>query len=279
MDGSMMTKKPKVTGDNGAVVWRGPSRFDGSPLAVVLTWTTQNAATGNMVQSWIVPDDPTWTGKVKDGQDRGACGDCPRAGGGTRDVDDEHGKHCYVVAANAPRAVAQRLDLYERLDLETASYRLRGRLLRIGSYGDPAMVPVSIWYELTKRTRGHTGYTHSPHLSPMLAPLVMASAENELQAVRLQAAGWRTYRVSDYGDTSRMDGEIVCPKAIEAMGDLMTCERCLKCDGAWGRSKQNIKIMDHSGIVVSMMKRREGVRSLPVIQSRGGAELARGAAV
>jgi hypothetical protein len=35
------------------IIWEGPSRFDGSPIFVALTWQTDNQKTGPMVQSWI----------------------------------------------------------------------------------------------------------------------------------------------------------------------------------------------------------------------------------
>jgi hypothetical protein len=256
-----------VSASTGAVIWEGASRFDGSPIAVVLTWQTANVKTGPMVQAWILRTDMPPTDAVRTGADDAICGECPRRSG--------HG--CYVNVANAPQAVYRKLSRgeYERLDVRTAARRLVGQRLRVGAYGDPAAVPASIWWTLLVRgvapdgslvmnTAGHTGYTHSPAKAPALRELVMASAETELDATRWQAHGWRTYRALDAEGNAEplADGERACPASVEG-GKRTACAWCLACDGATpGKAQRSIAIIDHSGVQLSRLARirrsREG---------------------
>lgn len=240
-----------VSANTGAVVYEGASRFDGRPVVVVLTWQTSNAKTGPMVQAWILRTDVSPADAVRSGEDRTICGDCPRRSG--------HG--CYVNTANAPRAVWAKYTRgeYERLGPRTAARRLTGQRLRIGAYGDPAAVPASLWWALTAHTAGHTGYTHSPEHAPELKGLVMASAETELAADRLQAHGWRTYRVRALDREGNAEplakGERVCPASVEG-GKKTACAWCLACDGADPDKRQrSIAIIDHSGVALSRLAR------------------------
>lgn len=214
------------------LVWEGPSRLDGSPIRLLLTFGSTNPKTGDMVQSWIVRADMSPVEAVKRKLDGAICGECPR----------RHGRGCYVTVWRAPLQAWR--SVKETWTLEKAAARLRGRRLRIGAYGDPAAVPLSVWATLTRHTAGHSGYTHSPDRAPGLKALCMASVENELEATRLQAQGWRTFRVRSTDDYSTLPGEITCPASKEA-GKVTACEYCLKCNGASGRSKQNIAISEH----------------------------------
>lgn len=260
-DGAVMKARGMST---GAVVWEGPSRFDRSPIAVVLTWQTANEKTGPMVQAWILRTDIAPADAVRTGADGAICGDCPRKGG--------HG--CYVNAANAPQSVFRTFPKYERLSLNVAAQRLAGARLRIGAYGDPAAVPASVWWTLVRHTVGHTGYTHSPALAPALRLLVMASCDSELEATRWQAHGWRTFRVRALDATGEPEalapGERVCPASSEG-GKRLACAWCLACDGAGSaegaRVGKSIAVVDHSGVQLSRLARlrrsREGAAVSP----------------
>jgi len=132
----------------------------------------------------------------------------------------------------------------------------KGRTVRLGTYGDPAAVPVHVWEALTRHASGHTGYTHQWR-KPMAAPLralVMASADSESDAIDARAAGWRYIRVSMPGDAPRLVGESVCPASAEA-GRKLTCAQCLACSGANGR-RGSITIAAHGGFAVMANVRR-----------------------
>jgi hypothetical protein len=107
-----------------------------------------------------------------------------------------------------------------------------GRLIRLGSYGDPVAVPLGVWTEVLSWSGGHTGYTHQWHRpdSQDYAGILMASVETKAQRIEANALGWRTYRI--IGETERPGkGEITCLAAKERKMRT-TCAECLLCDGA-----------------------------------------------
>lgn len=235
-------------GEGGAVVWEGRSRFDReAPIAVALTWHTQNTKIGPMVQSWILRSDIPPTVVLRTGADRAVCGDCERSGG----------DGCYVKVHNAPLSVFKTLPHYPRISPEVAARRLTGQRLRIGAYGDPAAVVASLWWALTRETSGHTGYTHSPDRAPALRDLVMASADTVSAAERWQAHKWRTYRVRSVARDGTPEplepGEVVCPASSEG-GKRSACAWCLLCDGS-SKPGKSIAVIDHSGVTASRVAR------------------------
>jgi hypothetical protein len=190
-----------------------------------------------MLQTWILRSHVDPAQAVKDGRDRSICGDCQLRG------DRGAGRACYVTVVQAPKAVwkAYRRGLYAPLDYA----QLQGRVLRIGSYGDPAAVPAHIWRAMLAATgAGWTGYTHQWRTGdPALAGVVMASVESLADRDAAQAQGWRTFRVRR--DLSPLDParEIACPASAE-MGHRATCAQCRLCEGT-AREARSIAILPH----------------------------------
>jgi len=271
----------------GAVVWEGRSRLTGDPIVVLVTWRSRNGGTGDMAQSWILRSDQHPIDAIRTGADTAVCPEsCTLRLRASRDAEGPQAR-CYAAGGLTVRALSglyARLGDYPRMTPEQAGMRLAGARLRIGAYGDPAAVPVSVWVALTAHTAGHTGYTHAADRAPLLRSLVMASADSAEQAARLQASGWRTYRVRHVGAGGEVErllaGEVVCPKSAEG-GERATCDRCLLCDGTGGRSQRSIAVVDHwSGAV--RLRRQSGDlqaegRLLALRRSREGAELRAGA--
>ena len=158
---------------NGYVVWRGPSLVDGAPLVCIVTGTenpTSNVKTGDMLQMWIMREDIPPHEAVKSGEDVSVCGDCVFASG----------NGCYVTVFQAPLAVwrAYHAGAYDSppLDLGVVS---RGRKIRFGAYGDPALVPYEVLSDLARTSTGWTGYTHMwNRVAPWYRYLLMASVES-----------------------------------------------------------------------------------------------------
>jgi hypothetical protein len=79
-------------------------------------------------------------------------------------------------------------------------YGVNGKFVRLGTYGDPAAVPVDVWRALLRDASGHTGYTHQwqnpalPNLSE-LRSLCMASVDTAQEAALATQLGWRYFRV------------------------------------------------------------------------------------
>src|SRR5262249_20712580 len=153
----------------GLCVYRGRSLLTGRPIAVVLTYRSKNPKTGPVVQSWILSARRNPVEAARRGLDRDVCGDCPL-----------RRKVCYVLLGHAPLAVYRALGRGQYPDAtpRAAAVTLAGRVLRLGSYGDPAAVPFRVWSTLAAGARAHVGYTHQWRTCDQrLRRLCMASVE------------------------------------------------------------------------------------------------------
>lgn len=199
------------------ILYEGPSMLDGAPIVAIATMGTRNRKTGPMLQTWIMRADVAPTDARKSGEDASVCGDCPHRDG-----------TCYVTLWQAPLAVWR---AYRRGSYKPADPRAVGadRLVRIGSYGDPAAGPMNIWRALVSGAVGHTGYTHQWRIRPDLRDLVMASVDSPDERTEAAMKGWRTFRIRSAGEPL-MRGEYRCPASKEA-GARQTCASCQQCNG------------------------------------------------
>lgn len=222
----------------GYELWRGPSRIDGKPIAVVATIKTGNRKTGAMVQTWIVPLGVEPHVAVRTGEDRSVCGDCPRrpiVAKVIRATIDPTWKPCYVTTFQAPLAVQRGVlrGIYPTADPADVG---EGREVRLGSWGDPGAVPAKVWRRLTSRAAGHTGYTHLWRSRPSLKPLCMASVDSVEERDEAHRRGWRTFRAPDEAEAT--SSEVVCPSAT------VTCAACLLCGGT-SRAAKSVVLSAH----------------------------------
>ena len=215
--------KPKPT---GFVLYRGPSLIDGAPIVAIAITSSSNRKTGNMVQTYILRADVDPLTASRQGADVSICGTCPHR--------HHTGGACYVNLGRGPRAV---FDAYMRgrypQDPSAAAFASLGRMVRLGTYGDPAAVPTHVWQSLTAAAAGHTGYTHqwaNPHTDPALATLCMASVDSDDDAARAIMLGWRYFRIRPGTDAPLHAREFVCPASEEA-GKRKTCATCKACSG------------------------------------------------
>lgn len=227
-------RAPKV---NGRVLYHGPSAYDGAEIVCILTGLasdSSNSKTGAMLQTYILrADEPPPVAKRR-GADTSVCGDCKH-----RSVASGGLGSCYVNVGQGPNSVwrAWRRGRYPAASLAEAcdAIRAHGAKLRIGSYGDPAAVPID-WRQLAASAPDHTGYTHAWH-RPQGATLVgvcMASADSLTEAADAQASGWSTFRVAPIDEPARVRGEARCPASAEA-GKRVTCATCpIACNGSRG---------------------------------------------
>ena len=219
---------PRAT---GFVLWRGRSHYDGADIVAIATVQTTNRKTGDMVQTWILRTDRPPVAAIADGSDVSICGTCPHR------LDDDGDRSCYVNPGQAPQAVhrAWMAGAYPCADRHDRSRIGAGRAVRLGAYGDPAMVPARIWRDLIRNASGHTGYTHQWRASFAAEhrTLCMASVDSAAELADARAAGWRTFRVRS--KVERLEpGEIVCPASPEG-GNRAQCADCLLCRGATDR--------------------------------------------
>lgn len=227
---------------NGWVVWQ--NRL----VVCILIKASGNRKTGCMSQTYIIRKDDTPVNAVKNGKDYAICGDCVH-----RLHGQKRGKRtCYVNLGQGPTQVYKSFvdGKYSQWNPKNLSPRLlktlKSRMLRIGTYGDPAMVPTRVWNHLLSFFQGHTGYTHqwkkaqNDHLKSFL----MASCDTLGETQASKAMGWRSFLVVDHSETRFKIQEanaILCP----SVSHRRQCQDCGLCNGNPKDNGKNIFIPAH----------------------------------
>lgn len=213
------------------IIYQGPSAIDGAPIVAIAIAQSSNSKTGDMVQTYIIRADVDPVSAVRTLADVSICGTCKHRGRiGFTD------RSCYVNVGQGPNAIFRALmkGRYPTLNEEQTRAIGAGRMVRLGTYGDPFAVPVAVWRALIADAIGHTGYTHTwrDPAAQALRDLCMASADTDDE--RAQAQGWRTFRVR-MANEPIAPREFKCPASAE-MGHRVTCADCRACNGtATGR--------------------------------------------
>jgi len=118
------------------------------------------------------------------------------------------------------------------------------RVIRLGGYGDPAMLPEAVVEGLAEQYLMHLGYTHQRRkaFADWAKKYCMASVEGVADMRSAWKEGWRTFRVTYEPGAEAEKGEIVCPNATNGV----KCEDCGLCDGARpGDKRKRIVILAH----------------------------------
>lgn len=242
---------------NGAVIWQGVSQLDRkTPVVVIMTGLetgSSNRKTGAMVQTYIIRADMAPVDVVRERLDGGICGGCVH-----RKQQDGR-RTCYVNVGQGATAVYKAFlrGAYPVASLTEAAALVAGKFVRLGTYGDPAAVPVDVWAALTAAASGYTGYTHQWRSKRFaaLASYCQASCETADDVDAAHAMGYRgTFRVVPVGEDIPATG-MLCPASEEA-GKVTQCMECRACDGS-----RDVYIYAHGP---SKAYYREG-RSLPVL--------------
>ncbi len=243
------------------LIYQGPSMLDRSPIMAVLRTAGNNKTAGESSKKaahelWILPDDglAPFSNDREDGSHKGVCGDCPFGG---RYTNTPGKRACYV----DPRGVNSIHDAMARgsyVDATTEEgwaelVRTVGRaralqLLRLGSWGDAAALPIRVVRKLVRvyADRGvpHVGYTHQWRRRPSFKRWLMASTTPEDDA-EARALGWETFCVTNEPST----GGVMCPASDEwkeLTGRKTTCARCRLCTG----DRRSVWIPAHGPIAV-----------------------------
>jgi hypothetical protein len=223
----------------GAVIHRGPSKIDGQPIIVVAIWASTNRKTGDMLQTYIMRSDIDPLTANKYGEDYSICGNCALRGTPTLDPTKKQAEDrpCYVVLGQGPMVVFKGLQrgLYpDRTQRHERRALGRGRMVRIGTYGDGAAAPRFVWDDLLFEAEGHNAYSHNGG-DPRI---YMQSADTLPQAQAAWSSGFRTFRVVH--DTSHLQPhEILCPSSRGVQ-----CVDCRLCGGTQVKAK-SIAIVVH----------------------------------
>ena len=239
---------------NSLIVYEGPSEIDGKPIVVILTGLDQSSAngkTGDLVQSFIIRADVEPHDALKTGDDASVCGMCPHRPLIVKMLERAGitSTPCYVRVGESVLSVfrAYRRGSYARASsIAQVAAVLRGRKLRLGTYGDPAAAPVGLWDLLVSLAAGHVGYTHQWQSvgfdARAWSPLVMASVDSAAEADQARALGMRYFRVSIGVD--RQPLEVTCPASAEG-GRKAQCSDCMLCGGT-SKAARSIVIADHA---------------------------------
>ena len=233
---------------NGRILFEGVSPLTGEKIVCIITGlktSTSNEKTGDMLQTWILLQDIPPNIAHKNGLNRGVCGDCPHTGG-------ENGQNsCYVKWFQAPLQVWKsyknnRYDYFKKSDLEL----IKNRSLRLGSAGDPTVIPLSVWKPLLDVCKNHTGYTHQWKVYPEYGSLCMASVDNAKERNEARSLGLRTFRVRRENQRINKKMEFVCP-ASEEGSKKTTCEKCGLCNGLESKTNKSPVIIAHGSFAVN----------------------------
>lgn len=220
-----------------AILYEGPSALDGQPIVAIAAWGRSfNPKTGRMAQTWMIRADVSPGEAKRTGADASVCGDCPHR------LQDGWGT-CYVNVAWGVSAVYRK---YRAGGYPAATEGMLEAMcaapVRLGTYGDPAAVPIGVWEDLARRCAAAgtlmTGYTHQWRRREA-APLrrwTMASVESEPEAREAQKAGWRPFLVVPH-NRQIPKGFVWCPSDTLQPGEKIPCDRCGACSGTEGGRK------------------------------------------
>ena len=138
----------------GYIAYEGPSMIDGRPIVVIVNKIdgSDNAKTGAIVQSFIIRSDVAPTDALKTGDDVSICGQCVH-----RPIlaKTNGAAPCYVNVGRSVRSVyeAYKRGRYERASVDVIAAALAGKIVRLGTYGDPAGFLGFPWAWTPKRAR------------------------------------------------------------------------------------------------------------------------------
>jgi len=221
---------------SGFILSEFASKIDGSPCVAILTLKSSNRKTGNMAQVWILRQDVNPIDAIATGEDVSICGDC------THRKNSLGQRSCYVNVGQSPNGIwkAYKRGVYPQAFemIDRVRDALKGRSIRWGAYGDPAIIPLPVFQTINNMAANHTGYTHQwkETFAAVYKKIFQASCDGLQDYLEATAHGWHTFAVAPVG--SILPGKL-CPATVES--SQAQCITCRLCDGA----KQNIYVEAH----------------------------------
>jgi len=208
--------------NNSVKIWENGSIF---AALTGLTSQSKNKKTGDMLGISILPIEEKPSDSIKHKDDGPQCGTCALA------ASTPGPWSCYVnpIALNAvwTATIKQKVSKLVEKFLE-----LTPTPIRLGTYGDPALLPLELLKKLVSG-RKYTGYTHQwKTCSPEYSQYLMASIDHSNNKADAIKKGYRTYRILSELDTLDED-EIMCPH--DSTG--VQCCDCRLCSGNGVKAK------------------------------------------
>lgn len=215
-------KKAKIK-TLGFIAYKGLSPVNNKPIVLILTMESKNGKTGNMIQSWILEDDKIKPHDlVKQKKDNSICGDCSlKSGGG-----------CYVRVEQAPLIIykAYKQGKYKQLSFNQLSAISHNRKIRLGSYGDPAMIPFKYWEQICLNSISNTGYTSQykqAFFDFRITKYCMLSTKTIEEAKKYNDMGYRTFTPIQDKESFDPITTLICPNTTHNI----QCIDCMLCNG------------------------------------------------
>ena len=217
-----------------------------STIVAAVTGVTRRSAnpkTGDMLQLSILVRKVEPLEALRKGLDRHNCGGClysSTENGGNND--------CYVLVGQMPTQVYRSVKGQRIPDIDPADIR-PGKPIRLGAYGDPGFLPLSVLKSWTAGqpgapSRKFTGYSHQWRTLPVeYSQYLMASCETPADVKLANEKGWRAYRTIEHIDSPISANEIVCPHIGR---HKVQCADCRLCSGSSIGAK-SIVIPMHGG--------------------------------
>ena len=211
------------------------SPIDGKPCVAILTLKSDNRKTGDVCQVWILRRDVKPTDAINAGEDVSICGNCPHRKG-----NSYSGKRTCYVRMTGPNSVWKAYKAGKYADDFKWSERhiLKGRHIRWGSYGDPAIINPQIFHQINQLAADHTGFTHQwrEQFAQVYRGDFMASVDSFADYLDASAHGWKCYYVAPKGQQGHGKQ---CPATVE--NSAAQCITCRLCNGM----KQDIYVEAH----------------------------------
>ena len=227
----------------GIILWKGNSLFDGEKIMIIATGVfnkSKNSKTGEMIQTYILRRDICPSLAHRLGEDESICTICKHKENST----------CYVNIGQGPRNVYNAYHNGSYRDFEEGDIKyFKGRDIRIGSYGDPGVIPFEVIEYICKDANKITGYSHFwKNCDQRLKKYCMASVDSikgyMKEYYEANKLGWRTFRIREDAENPLMEHEIMCPASKES-GEKTTCNNCGFCNGLKNKSIKNVSIILH----------------------------------
>jgi len=182
--------------------------------------SSSNSKTGDMVQLAILPIDNKPTKALKDRQ-LPNCLDCALI------------PTCYVNTVSLNEVYKKTVDQA----VSAVPKQLRAPV-RLGSWGDPGLLPLSLLQQLIRAAGSHTGYTHLwQDIAPSYSQVLMASIDHltakkqGLEVDELKRLAWnngyRTYTITQPGEQ-----ESAQERSCLYITNNTQCRYCKLCNGA-----------------------------------------------
>ena len=211
--------------------------------------STNKLGFGYILQTYHFGIDQVLTGKFQN--DSLACGNCKYS---FNQNNGESGK-CYTHKGLIRLGLGKMLmrlgkifDTIDNFDLDqfnafcVMAKKFNINLVRLGTYGDPILLPIQVSKKLVSLGQRSTSYTHQWQNNTM-QDISMASVDSEQEKKYANILGFRTFRILENINEIKKD-EIICPASKESKKQI-ACNICGLCNGTSNKQIKNIAIVKH----------------------------------